>query len=126
MLANNHQRLNIWIELGKTFDYAEFRCACKAAGCEPLTALEFAQKAGMLKCAKNMYPGLPVHEAYLKFIRENQPKAESRGLGDTVAKITHDTGLDKLSALYTKITGKPCGCASRQEALNKLFPYKIT
>lgn len=50
---------------------------------------------------------------------------ESRGLGDTVAKITHTTRLDKLSALYTHITGKPCGCADRQEALNKLFPYGV-
>jgi hypothetical protein len=47
------------------------------------------------------------------------------GLGDTIAKITHATGLDKLSNLYTQITGKPCGCAGRQEALNKLIPYGI-
>jgi hypothetical protein len=47
----------------------------------------------------------------------------SRGLGDTIAKITHATGLDKLSELYTQVTGKDCGCASRQEALNKLVPY---
>ena len=47
----------------------------------------------------------------------------SQGLGDTVAKITKATGLDRLSEIYTSITGKPCGCAERQEALNKLFPY---
>ena len=49
----------------------------------------------------------------------------SRGLGDTVAKITHATGLDKLADIYTGLTGKPCGCASRQEALNKLVPYGV-
>lgn len=49
----------------------------------------------------------------------------SRGLGDTVAKITHATGLDKLAELYTELTGKPCGCSQRQEALNKLFPYGV-
>lgn len=48
---------------------------------------------------------------------------KNRGLGDTVAKITNSIGLDKLANTYTVITGKPCGCASRQEALNKLFPY---
>src|SRR5271157_1363303 len=51
--------------------------------------------------------------------------SQSVGLGDTIAKITHATGLDKLSELYTQITGKPCGCAERQEALNKLFPYGV-
>lgn len=49
----------------------------------------------------------------------------SYGLGDTIAKITHATGLDKLANIYTNITGKPCGCQSRQEALNKLFPYGV-
>lgn len=50
---------------------------------------------------------------------------KSLGFGDTIAKITHTTGLDKLAEAYTNITGKPCGCQSRQEALNKLFPYGI-
>lgn len=49
----------------------------------------------------------------------------SQGFGDTIAKITHATGLDKLADIYTNITGKPCGCQSRQEALNKLFPYGV-
>jgi hypothetical protein len=57
---------------------------------------------------------------------ENKTDDKSRGLGDTVAKITKATGLDQLAILYTKVTGKPCGCASRQEALNKLVPYNIT
>lgn len=52
-------------------------------------------------------------------------RARSRGLGDTVQKITHATGVEKLAEMYTKITGRPCGCSQRQEALNKLFPYGI-
>jgi hypothetical protein len=51
--------------------------------------------------------------------------AKSVGLGDTIAKITHATGMDKLAELYTKITGRDCGCTSRQEALNKLVPYGV-
>lgn len=47
------------------------------------------------------------------------------GLGDTIANITHATGLDRLAEAYTAITGKPCGCKERQEALNKLVPYKL-
>jgi hypothetical protein len=46
------------------------------------------------------------------------------GLGDTVFNTTHKLGLDKLAELYTKLSGRPCNCASRQEALNKLVPYK--
>lgn len=40
-------------------------------------------------------------------------RKKSKGLGDTVAKIT------------TLVGAKPCGgCKKRQEKLNKLFPYK--
>ena len=130
MMANNWQRLNIWLELTNRFSYADFSYACHAAGIEPQEPLEFAQKAGMASSGMAAYTGLPAAEAYLKFIRENRPvyvppPQESKGLGDTVAKITHATGLDKLATLYTSITGRPCGCTSRQEALNKLIPYGI-
>ena len=51
-------------------------------------------------------------------------KQHHSGLGDTIAAITHATGLDKLAEAYTSITGKPCNCKTRQEALNKLLPYR--
>lgn len=44
------------------------------------------------------------------------------GLGDVVADFTHLTGLDHLSRAYTQVTGKDCGCKSRQEALNRIAP----
>jgi len=45
--------------------------------------------------------------------RHNCPNAPSRGLGDTVAKVTRKLGI------------KPCaGCKKRQELLNRLVPYK--
>lgn len=50
-----------------------------------------------------------------------RPPKKSKGLGDTIAKITHATGLDKLT---TWIAGEDCGCEERQERLNRLFPYK--
>ena len=38
---------------------------------------------------------------------------KSRGLGDTVAKITKAVGI------------KPCGgCAKRRKAMNKIFPFR--
>lgn len=49
--------------------------------------------------------------------------AKSRGLGDTVAKITRATGIDRLVKAVAKKRGKPCGCAGRQAALNKAVPY---
>ncbi len=38
---------------------------------------------------------------------------KSKGLGDTIAKVTSAVGI------------KPCGgCKKRQEKLNKIFPYE--
>lgn len=72
MMANNWQRLNIWLNINNRYDYAEFSAACTNNGCEPQPALEFAQKAGMVSAGIAAYPELPVAEAYLKFIRDNQ------------------------------------------------------
>ena len=45
--------------------------------------------------------------------RRNCPQTKSRGLGDTVAKMTKAVGI------------KPCGgCRKRQEWLNKAWPYR--
>jgi hypothetical protein len=45
---------------------------------------------------------------------------KSKGLGDTIAKITEATGIDKLVKF---VAGEDCGCDERKEKLNKLFPY---
>ena len=45
-----------------------------------------------------------------------------QGLGDSVAELTHLTGLDQLAKLYEQLTGKCCGCEERREYLNQLFP----
>ena len=47
-------------------------------------------------------------------------KTESKGLGDTVAKITKATGINKLVKF---VAGEDCGCDERKEKLNKLFQY---
>ena len=52
--------------------------------------------------------------------KANQAK-ESKGLGDTIAKITKVTGIDKVVKF---IAGEDCGCDERKEYLNKIFPYK--
>jgi len=48
-----------------------------------------------------------------------------QGLGDTVADLTHLTGLDQLAKSYEQLTGKCCGCEERKEYLNQLFPSSI-
>ena len=50
--------------------------------------------------------------------------SKSKGLGDTIEKITTATGVKQLVKLAAEKTGKPCGCNKRKEILNKVFPYK--
>ena len=49
---------------------------------------------------------------------------QSKGLGDTVEKITKATGIKKVVDKVTEITKTNCGCDENQEKLNKLFPYQ--
>ena len=55
----------------------------------------------------------------VKFDKDNENK--SKGLGDTVAKITKATGIKKVVKF---IAGEDCGCDERQEKLNKVFKYR--
>ena len=48
---------------------------------------------------------------------------KSKGLGDTIAKITKATGIKKVVDTVSKATGKDCNCGQRQATLNRLFPY---
>ena len=45
---------------------------------------------------------------------------ESKGLGDSIAKITKATGIDKIVEAIVE----DCGCKERQAKLNEMFPYK--
>ena len=48
----------------------------------------------------------------------------SKGLGDSIAKITKATGLDKVAQGMAKAVGKEdCGCGQRRDTLNRVFPY---
>ena len=48
---------------------------------------------------------------------------KSKGLGDTIEKITKATGIKKVVDGVNKVTGKDCGCSKRKNTLNRLFPY---
>jgi hypothetical protein len=49
---------------------------------------------------------------------------KSKGLGDTIEKLTTVTGVKKIVDKIAKATGKDCGCGARKEKLNKAMPYK--
>jgi hypothetical protein len=59
-------------------------------------------------------------------IKSNQMEQQekSKGLGDTIEKITTVTGIKKVVDTVAKATGKDCGCKARKEALNRVFPYQ--
>ena len=48
-------------------------------------------------------------------------EAKSEGLGDTVAKITKATGIEKAVKF---LAGEDCGCSERAKILNNIFPYQ--
>ena len=57
-------------------------------------------------------------------IKDFDPNAPSRGLGDTIAKITHATGIAKAVEVVTDALGiEDCGCGSRRNWLNEVAPY---
>ncbi len=45
---------------------------------------------------------------------------KSKGLGDTIEKITKATGIKKV----VETINPNCECNARKQKLNKLFPYK--
>ena len=58
-------------------------------------------------------------------LKLNLMEKKSKGLGDSIEKITKATGINKVVDAINKARGvKDCGCKKRQTSLNKLFPYK--
>lgn len=53
---------------------------------------------------------------------EKEQESKSKGLGDTVAKITKATGIDKV---VKAVAGEGCGCEERKDFLNNLVRYKV-
>ena len=48
---------------------------------------------------------------------------KSKGLGDTIERITKATGIKAVVDKVSEITGKDCNCNERRDKLNKMFPY---
>lgn len=49
---------------------------------------------------------------------------KSKGLGDSIEKITRATGVKHMVDTISEGLNIPCGCQGRKDALNKIFPYK--
>jgi len=57
-------------------------------------------------------------------MNEETRNKESKGFGDTIAKVTNALGLDKVAETVAHAVGKEdCGCNKRKEKLNDMFPY---
>lgn len=63
-------------------------------------------------------------EAFQADLKRQSEGVQSRGLGDTVKRITDATGITQLAKLYKSITGNDCGCTGRQQKWNEWFRYK--
>lgn len=57
-------------------------------------------------------------KAYKEWKKNHANKSE--GVGDTVAKITKATGIEKAVKF---LAGEDCGCDARKEKLNSIFRY---
>lgn len=49
---------------------------------------------------------------------------KSKGLGDSIEKITKVTGVKTMVDVISKGLNVPCGCEGRHNTLNTIFPYK--
>jgi hypothetical protein len=52
-----------------------------------------------------------------------QLNQKSKGLGDTIDKITTATGIKAVVHAVSNVVKKDCGCNKRKETLNNKFPY---
>jgi hypothetical protein len=52
-----------------------------------------------------------------------RPK-KSKGIGDTIEKVTKATRIKAVVDIISEVTGIDCGCDARKEKLNKLWSYK--
>ena len=51
------------------------------------------------------------------------PELKSKGLGDTIEKITTAIGIKTVVNKISEATGTDCGCDKRKDTLNRVFPY---
>jgi hypothetical protein len=50
---------------------------------------------------------------------------EQKLLGDVTAEMLKKVGAEKLAKAYERLTGRPCNCANRRNALNNIHRIVI-
>lgn len=84
----------------------------------------------LMRKTKHLVNLCRTNEGYFKIWEDSRNRwtlsKSSRGLGDTIAKLTHATGIDRVANFVAHgDTKKPCGgCGQRQGILNQLVPYR--
>lgn len=58
------------------------------------------------------------------FLRAEGFAFPSRGLGDTLARLSQASGAAQFVKLVKHVTGRDCGCQKRREALNRAVTYR--
>jgi len=61
---------------------------------------------------------------YKSLLIDTKINMKSKGLGDSIEKVTKATGIKTMVDTISEGLNIPCGCEGRKDALNKLFPYK--
>ena len=64
-----------------------------------------------------------LYGAIVNYKSNYMERQKSKGLGDSIQKITKATGIKKVVDTVSKITKKPCYCGKMKATLNRLFPY---
>ena len=54
---------------------------------------------------------------------EKDNNMKSKGLGDSIHKFTKATGIKTMVDTVSGGLNIPCGCDSRRNAMNMMFPY---
>lgn len=73
-----------------------------------------------MKKDENYYQNLDKRTKEYKQWKEKRDAA-SKGLGDSIEKVTEATGIKKAVKF---IAGEDCGCDERKAKLNDIFPYR--
>lgn len=115
-LAEMHAReeLDVTLECRPS---AETCSACLASG-TPKAEKPSVQCVGLVtaQVGPELLPAWRKYVGWILF-------GKSRGLGDTIAKITKATGVEAAVKVVAKAAGKDCGCKKRQKAMNAAKPY---
>jgi len=72
------------------------------------------------RCRAKWTDGPPTEQNLTPILIRLRP---SRGLGDSVRKITEATGIHAAVRAVSRVTGVPCGCEERQSRWNEAIPY---